>query len=347
MSKLWDDIERQMSDLRQCLGYTTGAGKSQLDLAAALVAKARHVIITGIGASWHAGMGVQHLFHMHGIPAHLVDTAELEIMWPIPADATLIILSRSGKSIEIVRTLDKAEAAKANIIAITNALESPLADRAHVSLLCNVPFDNAASIGTYTSPGLVGGLLAAHTAAKLSKPLTDSLDAAFAEAGARLQTWRTAIRRSDWLDGTMPTFFLARGASLASCHEARLLWLEVARAPSLAMATGAFRHGPQEILADGPARIALWLEPERFRRQDLVLVQDLRKRRCNMLMIGQDVPNDPREVSFDIPKVPADWQFLVDIVPIQIAAELYAMHRGYNPDKFEVCSYVVESEGGL
>ena len=134
---------------------------------------------------------------------------------------------------------------------------------------------------------------------------------------------------------------------MASSYEARLLWLEVAKAASTSMTTSTFRHGPQEILAAGEARIALWLDPLRSTEQDLRLVHDLRKRHCALMLIGQNVPNDPRELRIDLPPIPADWQFLIDIVPIQVASELYAMHRGFDCDKFIVSSYVVESDGGL
>jgi len=312
-----------------------------------LVTGARHVFITGIGASWHAGIGVQHIFHQYGIPAQLVETAELEFMCPIPPDTALIVLSRSGRSVEIVSVLDKAERAKARVIAITNAATSPLAERAAVTLLCNVAFDTAASIATYTAPGLAGGLLAACAARNLDSALQAALAAAFDRTNSCVDAWRAEVRKSGWLEAEGPTFFLARGCSMASSYEARLLWLEVAKAASTSMTTSTFRHGPQEILAAGDVRIALWLDPERSRAQDLRLVNDLRKRHCALMIIGQSVEKAPRDLCIDLPPVPADWQFLTDIVPVQIAAELYAMHRGFDCDKFLIGSYVVESDGGL
>jgi len=322
-------------------------GKARLDAAASLVNQSRHVYITGIGASWHASIGVQHLFQMHGIPAHAVDTAELEIMWPIAADATVIVLSRSGRSIEIIRVLEKAKHANARIVAITNAGDSPLARGADVALLCNVQFDNAASIATYTAPGLVGGLLAARCAAVMDEALVASLSTAFAQTGVRIHSWRDVIERSDWLNINAPTFFLARGGSMASSYEGRLLWIEVARAASSAMGTGAFRHGPQEILAAGRARIAIWIDAERSREQDMQLVRDLRKYDCPIFLIGQKISGNSTDLCIDLPQIPADWQFLIDIVPLQIAVEIHGMWRGFDPDSFEICSHVVESEGGL
>ena len=48
-----------------------------------------------------------------------------------------------------------------------------------------------------------------------------------------------------------------------------------------------------------------------------------------------------------LPAVPARWQFLIDVIPIQIAAERFAAVLGEDPDSFRLCSYIVEDEGGL
>src|ERR1700685_4159341 len=57
---------------------------------------------------------------------------------------------------------------------------------------------------------------------------------------------REQIADSAWLSPGSVCYFLARGSSLGSCHEARLLWEEGVKSPATAMGTGALRHGPQE-----------------------------------------------------------------------------------------------------
>lgn len=49
----------------------------------------------------------------------------------------------------------------------------------------------------------------------------------------------------------------------------------------------------------------------------------------------------------NLPSIPARWQFLIDIIPIQIAAERLAVSLGEDPDSFRLCSYIVEDEGGI
>jgi hypothetical protein len=45
--------------------------------------------------------------------------------------------------------------------------------------------------------------------------------------------------------------------------------------------------------------------------------------------------------------VPPNWQFLIDIIPAQLAAERLARLSGVDCDSFRFCSFIVEDEYGL
>ncbi len=112
------------------------------------------------------------------------------------------------------------------------------------------------------------------------------------------------------------------------------------------MPTGGFRHGPQEVVREG-LRIALWIDRETLRTQDLALAEDLRRLGVKVLLIGQDLPSNAADVVLQIPAIRREWQFLIDIIPIQIAAELLAHAGKQDCDTFRLCQYIVEDEGGI
>jgi len=130
------DILRQPEELRRTLGHLSEAGRGALDAAVAEVRSARHVYLSGIGSSWHAGLNVAAMFQVGGRPVYLVDAAEMVQFAAIPAGAVLIVISRSGRSVEIVQLLAKARESGATVIGITNAADGALARRRRLRLWC-------------------------------------------------------------------------------------------------------------------------------------------------------------------------------------------------------------------
>jgi len=346
MTKLFQDILKEPVELSKSLTYTLGAGRAALDEAANILKKAQQVYLIGIGSSYSAGLAMITFFNATGRPAILFDAAEFLLFGEVPKDAAVVVLSRSGKSGEIVKLLPKLTARDAKIIAITNTPESPLAEQADVVLHMMANFDNAVSVSMYSAMALIGGLLAVATEGKLTDSLTAQLQNAFTVLSTKLNSWKEQIEASGWLDTKAPMYLLARGASFASANEARLLWEEAAKLPATALTSGTFRHGPQEVIRQG-MRLAVWIEKEKSRTQDLALTQDLRKLGVKVLAIGQDLPANAGDLVLQIPSVPAEWQFVLDIVPIQMASECLARLGNQNCDGFRLCSYIVEDEGGL
>jgi len=346
MTRLLEDIQKEPAQLSRALNYTLGAGRPALRAAAEIVRCSAHIYIVGTGASWHAGIAAQSAFLAHGYPALLFDASELLHFSEIPLNAAVILLSRSWKSVEIVGLIEKARARRAKLIAITNTLDSPLARESDIVLPLMADFDHQVSISMYSLLALVSAMLVHETAVKLDHSLATQLEKPLAETSPAIPSWKNQIDSSDWLQPDAPTYFLARGASLASCYGARLLWEEAAKAPASALTTGNFRHGPQEVVRPG-LRIGLWIDGEKMRAEDLALASDLRRYGAKVLAIGRGLPASAADLVLGLPSIPAAWQFLIDIIPIQIAAERLAQRRGENCDAFRLCSYIVEAEGGL
>ena len=345
-TRFLQDILNEPGELSRSLAYTLGPGRPALERAADLARGAAHLTLTGIGSSWHAGMAMLSVLDAAGVPARLADASELLHFARLPPGSALVILSRSGKSVEVVRLLDKAAAAGARVIGVTNTPDSPLGARADVVVRVNAAFDHLVSVSMYSALALVGALLAAAIAGDVGEELESVLHPALVAAREAIPGWQARIADNSWFEANAPTYFLARGGSLASCHEARLLWEEAAKAPAAAMMTGCFRHGPQEVLAPG-LRIGLWLDGERLREEDLALVRDLRAYGAQVMLIGQAVPEDAADLVLPLPETAAAWQFLVDIMPAQLAAEHLSRLRGIDPDTFRICPYIIEAEGGL
>lgn len=350
MTKFLNDILRQPDELRRTIahlqGASGGAGHGALDGAVAAIRGARHVYLTGIGSSWHAALNVATMFHANVQPVYLQDAAELLNYANFPADSVVIIISRSGRSIEIVQLAERARAAGATVIGITNVPDGPLAKLAHLPLVIPSPLDHAISVVTYTTLALAAGILAANVVRKFDASLAARLNTAFDAAGKAIPAWQQQLANSAWCSPGATTYFLARGSSLGSAYETRLMWEEGVKLPATAMGSASFRHGPQEMIAKG-RRFGIWLDGSQQREKDLALARDLRKLGASVMLIGQNVPPHFGDLVLGLPAIRPEWQFVIDIIPAQLAADRAAALNGVDCDMFRLCSFVVEDDGGL
>lgn len=94
-------------------------------------------------------------------------------------------------------------------------------------------------------------------------------------------------------------------------------------------------------------RIAIWIDGEQMREQDLAIAHDLRDLGASVMLIGRDIPKDSADLVFQLPPSPIPWQFLTDVFPAQLAAERLAELAGVDCDSFRFASYIVEDDHGL
>lgn len=306
----------------------------------------RHVFIVGIGASWNAGLAVQYSLNTAGITSQLCDASEFYHYARLPKESAVLFLSRSGKSIEIVHSMDKCREAGAAMIAITNDPDSPLGRGVDLCLPTSVAFDHAISVNTYSSIILTGHLLAqCGDDAFFDSPTIPGMENDLSAISTWIPRWEKAIDEMEWSASSF-YYFLARGNSLASAFESALLWEEGAKYPATAMSTGTFRHGPQEIIGD-TIHIILWIDKGPARQYDRQLAADLRAAGANVTVIGNTEREDTAFRQIEVPVVQEGLRPLVNIIPMQLAAQRFAKKRGEDSDGFRYCSFVVEKEGGL
>jgi glucosamine--fructose-6-phosphate aminotransferase (isomerizing) len=340
------DILRQPEELQRAIDFLLGAGEKQLKQASAAVRGAGHIYLTGIGSSWNAALAAAPLFQQHVGSVYLQDASELLHFGALPPRSLVIVASRSGRSVEIVKLLVKARESDATVIGITNSADGPLALEAEVPIIIPTRRDHGISVNTYITLAAATGALAASVGNAFDVGLSGLLRDVLVETKRKLPEWRAQLPDHAWVAAHSATYFLGRGSGLGSCNEARLLWEEGAKLPATAMGTGSFRHGPQEMVGRD-LRFGLWIDGQRMRAQDLSVAADLRRLGASVMVIGQEISSAEGDLVFALPSIPPEWQFLIDIIPAQLAAESVAQRLGVDCDAFRICSYIVEDEYGL
>ena len=346
MTQFLRDILRQPDEMQRTIEFLRTTGRRSLDAAVAAAQSARHVYLTGIGSSWHAALNAGALFHAGACPIYMQDAAELLQFAAFPPGAVVIVISRSGRSVEIVQLLAKARESGATVIGITNSPDGLLAQQAQISLTIPIELDHAISVNTYSTLAAAAGILASTVVGSFDPALTSTLLRSIGQLPHAIPGWQEQIANSAWLAPGSVTYFLARSPSIGSCQEARLLWEEGVKSPATAMGTGSFRHGPQEMVARD-MRFGMWIDGAHQREQDLAVGRDLRQLGARVMLTGQNLPSDAGDLVFQLPEVLPQWQFLIDIVPVQLVAERLSRLSGVDCDSFRLCSYIVEDESGL
>lgn len=340
------DIRGQPESLARVLDRQEGAGGVHLRQAAALLRKSKRIVITGIGASLNAAIPLENLLCSGGIAACIVEAGELlHYRTAACQDAAIVVISRSGESIEIALLLE-ALRGRVPIVGVTQEPGSRLAREADVVLEVGSLPDEAVAIQSYS-----GTLLALYL---LGMATLDQLEAGRHEAQQLLPAlagWTDsqlhAIRAWDgFLASDSLIHLLGRGPSCATASAGALLFAEVAKVPAIAMAAASFRHGPVEIV-DGRFRGFVFAPFGKTRDLNISLAADLQRLGGSVRLIGPEGADRHGLPWIDTPSCADVLAPLVEIVPIQVAALRLAELRGIAPGSFRYISQVTRDEREL
>ncbi len=332
MISLLQNILDQPQNLARVGDYHLGDGQSALRQAARGIGNARRLILTGMGSSLFACFPLYNYLAAHGVPSTVIDAAELlHYQLPTSRDAVVILVSRSGESVEIVKLLPLLKTRGATIVGITNEPWSTLARQSDHVVLLSSRADEAVAVQTYTATlvtlYLIGAAVAADPSAQGElRSVIESMAAGMNQWVAASEAWPS------FLEDVSTIYLLARGASLGSAMEGALLFHEVAKFPAISMGAGNFRHGPVEVV-DSKFRAIVFAPNDATRELNLALTRDLTHLGAQVHCIDPDAP--------------AALAPVIEIVPVQLAAWRLAEWRGIVPGKFRVAAQVTRTEEGF
>ncbi|HEX6331383.1 MAG TPA: SIS domain-containing protein [Actinomycetota bacterium] len=322
-----------------------------LDRIREAAAVSRTIAFTGMGSSYDACYPAVNDLAGRGVPALLVDAAELlHFRRPILNAQTLaVIVSQSGSSAEIVKLANEIAKQRMRpfVVSITNGLGNDLARRADVTI------DTRA--GEERGPGTITFAAAMAALSGIARLLAgDSVETAVdrtrtAAEGAAMSVERlledpetTAAELAEWHAGREVMALIGRGPARAATEMGALV-LKESGVMAESFEAGAFRHGPMELSGPEMTAIVMATEPE-TRRLDLGLSADLVGTGANVLVVTPDgeAPKGARSVATGY----LDRALLsaVSIVPVQLLAWRLAQTRGRRPGEYMRTSKVTTRE---
>ncbi len=337
MTAFLDDIAQQPEALRDLAHfYADGDGLASLRA----IPVGRPLLLTGMGASFHAAAICALHLHSLGIPAQFLEATDLlHFSRTITDGAVILYISQSGASAE-VHPIIQAAGRQSSIVAVTNDHDSPLARHASLVLPLRAGPEALVATKTYVNSLALLWLLARQHAGALERRNPADL-LAVAERCQALIAERDAIVPL-WLDTLRPAtsiVFLGHGPHALTARQAAMMMSEWARIPALHSSIGAFRHGLIES-ADPSMAVVLFASPGPTHRSALALADELAGYGVRLLLVEQGVSRLPGEAA----RAPAPLdEFLspiLDVIPAQLFVDALARERG-GPTGFRYISKVV------
>ena len=345
-SRLLVDIRNQERSLIKVLAAQIGGGRAQLTEAGRLLRSAQKIVITGIGASLHSAYPLYYELAGRGWGT-IVESAELlHYQERICAGAVVVVVSRSGESVEIVKLLERLKPTAQSVIAVCNETDSTLAKESNVAVIVGSLPDEIVAVQSYTGTVAAVLLLAGQAAGEFEKVRGEIADCLpqisrlIAEQLERISGW------DDFYPVAAPIYFLGRGPSYASALEGALLVGETAKEPAVGMAAGNFRHGPVEIV-DSNFRGVVFAARGKTRALNIALARELERFGGRVRVIGQTGEDSGGLAMIGLPELTERIAPLVDIVPVQLAALRLAFVKGLEIGKFRHTGQVTRDEVGF
>jgi glucosamine--fructose-6-phosphate aminotransferase (isomerizing) len=346
---LLENILNQPAALRAVGAHHIGAGRDSLERASALFRSSKRVVLSGMGASFFACIPFSYRLSLRGCCVIAVETSELlHFLEPqIDRDTVVVLVSRSGESVEVTMLLQRLQERKATVIGVVNVPESTLSTKANQAIVMGSPPDQLVAIQTYTATLATFVLLDAAIAGQLDvataelEKTANVLSRWIPECVAARETW------SGFLGSSAPLYLLGRGPASGSVAEGVLLMHEVAKSSAVGMTVAQFRHGPVEVV-NGNFRAVIFGTQRQTAALDAALANDLVGMGARVRWIGPDAPGTDTIPLCPWPSgLPERFIPIAEIIPLQLAAYKKAELLGIRPGDFRWAPAITTSEAGF
>lgn len=307
-----------------------------------------HLLLVARGTSDNAAVYGRYLLEIHSGLGAALAAPSLATHYAVRrdlSDTTVVSLSQSGNTEEIVQVQAWAAACGARTVAVTNVADSPLALEADLALVLQAGEELAIpATKTYTAQ-----LAAMAVIADALGPPTRSLESALRNvpaAMARLLADRDGVDHAiTLLDSTDHIMVSGRGIAFGTALEVALKLEETCLEPVRGLSYADLRHGPIAVVDSTTATILVSAADGPMVSGMTELAADLTAIGARTIGIGGNTRFAAScEVPVAGPNLPELVAALGLVVPAQLIVEGIARSRGLDPDAPRGLSKVTQTD---
>lgn len=320
----------EMEEQPEAIARLLADNRQEMRSIAALADGVSHVVIAARGTSDNAARYAQYVWGARNrLPVGLTTPSLFgPLASPPNLEGALVVgISQSGQSPDLVRVLDEAKRQNRPTLAITNAPDSPLADRADCVVdLCAGPERAIAATKSYSAQ------LAAVALCSLAFG-GESAD----EIGDLPESMGEAIEKSGDLTGAIRALVdsdrcvvVGRGFQLATVYEWALKLQELTYLLAQPFSSADFLHGPVAVVEpDFPLLVVATAGPTY--REMRSLAEDMTAKGAHVITLT-DTDGTPGHVGVSVPSVEPWLSPIVSAPALQLFAHALALARGIDPE---------------
>tara|TARA_Y100000590_G_scaffold30099_1_gene33441 strand:+ start:226 stop:1980 length:1755 start_codon:yes stop_codon:yes gene_type:complete len=295
-----------------------------------IISKTKNLYITGSGTSYNAARIAKYLFSKYAkLKIEPIISSELPFSPDsIEDESTLIAISQSGESADVLEAVKIAKESKSKIISVVNHLNSSLSQEsdAVINLNCG-PEIGVAATKSFTSQlailykitnKICNGCMNLDWQ-KVSKCISKTL-----EDNSKIKELAADLKE------VSDIYILGRGIHFPIAKEAALKLKELTYIHAEGIPGGELKHGPLALMDSNVFVIIINPDDSTF-QETLNSANEIKTRGAKIIGISNK-NNSVYDYWIEIPEIDEVLYPLIEIIPIQLLAYFAALEKDTDPD---------------
>lgn len=322
--------------------------RNYLDLITTFLDRAEELYLVACGTSYNSCLAASYMFsrlcNLATIPVVASEFIE-QYGSAIGIQSTILALSQSGETADVLHAIDDARLRAATILGLTNTLGSTLT-RVSRAYICQQtgPEIGVAASKTFTGQLIVMAQLALRLSkvrGKVSQDAIDELESKLVQlpniVGNIIRDQDSHIRLlAKKYSKAECIYFLGRGISYATASEGRLKLLEIAYIPSISYPAGESKHGPISLIEKGFP--VIFVSPkDSTRKATLGNIQEMKARGADIIAVLDETDEEMKSMVDEYVPIPTNIPEVLSPIPYAIPLQMFAYYtaveKGLDPDK--------------
>jgi len=294
------------------------------------IKQAKNLYITGSGTSYNAAEIAKYLMSKFAkIKINTVIASELPFSPDdIEPDSTLVAISQSGESADVLEAVKIAKESNANVLSIVNHLNSSLSQESSLVIGLNCgPEIGVAATKSFTSQLAILYKITDKLCNGCINPDWENVSSIISQVLSNQSKIKEIAK--DLKDVT-DIYVLGRGIHLPIAKEAALKLKELSYIHAEGIAGGELKHGPLALM-DSNVYVIIINPNDSTYSDTLNSANEIKARGAKIIGIS-DKESDVYDYWVEIPPIAESLYPIIEIIPIQLLAYYSALEKKTNPD---------------